>query len=195
MVRYQKHTARTRTYLLIRLFRLKNGPIWFFFYVVAVTLVFSEAWVQLGMLSILKAREKSCMKLPNGSYSGQILNRMCFSCWTLSSLVVVHCRKAQNMFIASVCPSVCLTVCLSVRLSVCLKPKFGRLKPKFDDDAERGSPPSRTLQTKFGPTSYKRFLRKNGKSLIKWTPNGICFKQFSEKYSNLRKIVFSRVIE
>ena len=32
------------------------------------------------------------------------------------------------MFIASVCPS--------VRLSVCLKPKFGRLKTKFDDDAE-----------------------------------------------------------
>ena len=27
------------------------------------------------------------------------------------------------------------------------------------------------------------------------TPNGICFKQFREKYSNLRKIVFSRVIE
>ena len=25
------------------------------------------------------------------------------------------------------------------RLSVCLKPKFGRLKPKFDDDAEGGS--------------------------------------------------------
>ena len=30
------------------------------------------------------------------------------------------------MFIASVC------------LSVCLKPKFGRLKTKFDDDAEGG---------------------------------------------------------
>ena len=35
------------------------------------------------------------------------------------------------MFIASVRPSVCP--------SVCLKPKFGRLKPKFDDDAEGGS--------------------------------------------------------
>ena len=32
------------------------------------------------------------------------------------------------MFIASVRPSVCL--------SVCLKPKFGRLKSKFDDDAD-----------------------------------------------------------
>ena len=32
------------------------------------------------------------------------------------------------MFIASVCPS--------VRPSACLKPKFGRLKTKFDDDAE-----------------------------------------------------------
>ena len=42
------------------------------------------------------------------------------------------------MFIASVCLSVCPSVCLSVRLSVCLKPKFGRLKTKFDDDAERG---------------------------------------------------------
>ena len=31
------------------------------------------------------------------------------------------------MFIASVCPS--------VRPSACLKPKFGRLKTKFDDDA------------------------------------------------------------
>ena len=38
------------------------------------------------------------------------------------------------MFIASVCPS----VCPSVRLSVCLKPKFGRLKTKFDVDAEGG---------------------------------------------------------
>ena len=35
------------------------------------------------------------------------------------------------MFIASVRPS----VRPSVRLSVCLKPKFGRLKTKFDDDA------------------------------------------------------------
>ena len=48
------------------------------------------------------------------------------------------------MFIASVCLSVglsvCLSVCLSVRLSVCqsvcLKPKFGRLKTKFDDDTD-----------------------------------------------------------
>ena len=32
------------------------------------------------------------------------------------------------MFIASVCPSVCL--------SVCLKPKFGRLQTKFDDDSD-----------------------------------------------------------
>ena len=51
-----------------------------FFDVVAVTLVFSEAGVELGMLSILKARGKSCMKLPDGSYFGQILNRICFSC-------------------------------------------------------------------------------------------------------------------
>ena len=39
-------------------------------------------------------------------------------------------RKAQNMFIASVRRlSVCLSVCLT-------KPKFGRLKSKFDDDAD-----------------------------------------------------------
>ena len=51
------------------------------------------------------------------------------------------------MFIASVRPS--------VRPSVCLKPKFGRLKPKFDDDAEGGSAKrTRTLKTKFGPTFY-----------------------------------------
>ena len=36
----------------------------------------------------------------------------------------------------------------SVRLSVCLKPKFGRLKTKFDDDAEG------TRETKFCPTFY-----------------------------------------
>ena len=35
-----------------------------------------EAGVRLWMLSILKARGKSCMK----SYSGQIFNRMCVSC-------------------------------------------------------------------------------------------------------------------
>ena len=39
-----------------------------------------EAGVQLGMPPILKARGKSCMKLPDGSYSGHILNRMCVSC-------------------------------------------------------------------------------------------------------------------
>ena len=39
-----------------------------------------EAGVQLGMLSILKARGKSCMKLPDWSYSGHTLNRMCVSC-------------------------------------------------------------------------------------------------------------------
>ena len=40
----------------------------------------NEAGVQLGMLPILKARGKSCMKLPDGSYSGHTLNRMCVSC-------------------------------------------------------------------------------------------------------------------
>ena len=40
------------------------------------------------------------------------------------------------MFIASVRPSVRPSVRLSVCLSVCLKPKFGRLKTKFDDDAD-----------------------------------------------------------
>ena len=35
----------------------------------------------------------------------------------------------------SVCPSVRPSVCMYVRPSVCLKPKFGRLQPKFDDDA------------------------------------------------------------
>ena len=55
------------------------------------------------------------------------------------------------MFIASVCLSVRLSVCLSV----CLKPKFGRLKTKFDDDAEgvREADPQ-TRKTKFGPTFY-----------------------------------------
>ena len=65
------------------------------------------------------------------------------------------------MFIASVCPSVCLSVCLSVRLSVCLKPKFGRLKPKFDDDAEGGSAKrTRTLKNNFGPTLYVFYKNK-----------------------------------
>ena len=58
------------------------------------------------------------------------------------------------MFIASVCPS------------VCLKPKFGRLKPKFDDDAEGGSA-SRIMwgvreadpDLKFGPTFYVFYTR------------------------------------
>ena len=61
------------------------------------------------------------------------------------------------MFIASVCLSVCPSVCLSV----CLKPKFGRFKTKFDDDAEGGprSGPAdpkdpQTRKTKFGPTFY-----------------------------------------
>ena len=39
----------------------------------------NEAGVQLGMLSILKARGKSCMKSPDGSYSGHIFNRMWIS--------------------------------------------------------------------------------------------------------------------
>ena len=51
------------------------------------------------------------------------------------------------MFIASVCPSVCPSVRLSVCPSVRLKPKFGRLKPKFDDDAE-GGPLHRPLPEK-----------------------------------------------
>ena len=55
------------------------------------------------------------------------------------------------MFIASVRPS--------VRLSVCLKPKFGRLKTKFDDDAGSanrmwGGSAKRPPKTKFGPTFY-----------------------------------------
>ena len=40
----------------------------------------NEAGLQLGMLSILKVRGKSCMKLPGGSYSGHILNLICVSC-------------------------------------------------------------------------------------------------------------------
>ena len=47
------------------------------------------------------------------------------------------------MFIVSVRPSVCP--------SICLKPKFGRLKTKFDDDAGSAK---RSLKTKFGPTFY-----------------------------------------
>ena len=61
------------------------------------------------------------------------------------------------MFIASVRPSVCL--------SVCLKPKFGRLKTKFDDDA--GSAKRTWVgsakwprKTKFGPTFYIFYTRK-----------------------------------
>ena len=64
------------------------------------------------------------------------------------------------MFIASVCPS------------VCLKPKFGRLKPKFDDDAEGGSAKrTRTLKTKFGPTFYVFYLTCK-KSLIALNTTG-----------------------
>ena len=51
------------------------------------------------------------------------------------------------MFIAS--------VRLSVRPSVCLKPKFGRLKTKFDDDAGSAKRPRKT---KSGPTFYLRLL-------------------------------------
>ena len=56
------------------------------------------------------------------------------------------------MFIASVCLSVRPSVCLSV----CLKPKFGRLKTRFDDDADNAFDGSakRTRKTKFGPTFY-----------------------------------------
>ena len=42
-------------------------------------------------------------------------------------------------------------VCPSVRPSVCLKPKFGRLKTKFDDDTGSAKRPRKT---KFGPTFY-----------------------------------------
>ena len=48
------------------------------------------------------------------------------------------------MFIASVC------------LSVCLKPKFGRLKTKFDDDARSAKRPRKT---KFGPKFYVFYLK------------------------------------
>ena len=43
------------------------------------------------------------------------------------------------MFLASVCLSVRPSVRPSLCLSVCLQPKFGRLKTKFDEDAEGGS--------------------------------------------------------
>ena len=59
----QYKTTYVRTYVCMYVQKIQN-----------------EAGVQLGMLSILKARGKSCMKLPDGSYSGHILNRMCVSC-------------------------------------------------------------------------------------------------------------------
>ena len=59
------------------------------------------------------------------------------------------------MFIASVRPSVCL--------SVCLKPKFGRLKTKFDDDAK----------TKFGPAFYVFYMTVVGELSYKVLSSGI----------------------
>ena len=51
------------------------------------------------------------------------------------------------------------SVRLSVRPSVCLKPKFGRLKTKFDDDAGSAKRPRKT---KFGPTFYVFYKLKKG---------------------------------
>ena len=36
--------------------------------------------VQLGLLSILRARGKACLKLPDGQYSGNELNKLCNNC-------------------------------------------------------------------------------------------------------------------
>ena len=47
-------------------------------------------------------------------------------------------RSIPNLVFNKEGPEYFYCVCLSVRLSVCLKPKFGRLKTKFDDDAEGG---------------------------------------------------------
>ena len=48
---------------------------------------------------------------------------------------------------------------LSVCLSVCLKPKFVRLKPKFDEDAEEG-PPSEPEKLNSAPRSTSSIDRK-----------------------------------
>ena len=40
----------------------------------------TEEGVQLGLLSILRARGKSCMKLPDGRYSQHELKKLCISC-------------------------------------------------------------------------------------------------------------------
>ena len=76
------------------------------------------------------------------------------------------------MFIASVRRlSVCLSVCLT-------KPKFGRLKSKFDDDADNACEGSakRTRKTKFGPTfyvfnSFVEFFMKYSHSLLRFRSN------------------------
>ena len=38
------------------------------------------AGVQLGLLSILRARGKACLRLPDGQYSGNELNKLCNNC-------------------------------------------------------------------------------------------------------------------
>ena len=40
----------------------------------------TEEGVQLGLLSILRARGKSCMKLPDGRYTQHELKKLCISC-------------------------------------------------------------------------------------------------------------------
>ena len=61
------------------------------------------------------------------------------------------------MFIASVCPS------------VRLKPKFGCLKPKFDDDAAGSA--KRIRKIKFGPTFYVFYLRPFGREPLNPIPD------------------------
>ena len=59
--------------------------------------------------------------------------------------------KVPNLVFNQEGPEYIYCVCLSVRPSVRPKPKFGRLKTKFDDDAGSAKRPRKT---KFGPTFY-----------------------------------------
>ena len=81
-------------------------------------------------------------------------------------------RKINNTWqciIGLIRQQIRLFVCLSVCPSVCLKPKFGRLKTKFDDDADNACgvrEAKRTQKTKFDPTFYCTVQWGNGNRTI-----------------------------
>ena len=58
----------------------------------------TEEGVQLGQLSILRARGKSCMKLPDGRYSQHELKKLCISCRDHTiKYDVPHCSRMSAL--------------------------------------------------------------------------------------------------